>query len=219
MEKLIALLGLLFFMFLVLAAAVEVIIEVIRGTLEHFGVTWAKGKISLDDALKLASEFAPNNTELNTKLQAVKSASEQIAKTSQDKIARIENIKTELENVVSPKLAEKLAGDINAIATEVKLDIESSERSRIFILRFIAATLGCVLVFFADFYVFRMLAQAPEAKEYLVSLDGLQATWINVLVGGLAAAAGSSYWHDQLDKIRNLKTIVSNTKNISSSNG
>ena len=74
MDSFLALLGMLFFMFLVLSAAVEVILEVFRGTLERFGVTWAKNKMSLDTALALAKEFAPNNTELNTKIEAVKVA-------------------------------------------------------------------------------------------------------------------------------------------------
>lgn len=74
MESLLAMLGLLFFLFLVLGASVEVILEVFRRLLEKFGVTWAKSKVSLDDALKRASEFAPDEKDLHTKLQAVKSA-------------------------------------------------------------------------------------------------------------------------------------------------
>jgi len=46
-------------MFLVLTAAVEVVLEVFRGILERLGITWAKGKVSLEAALKLAGEFAP----------------------------------------------------------------------------------------------------------------------------------------------------------------
>lgn len=216
MEKLIALLGLLFFMFLVLAASVEVVLEVFRGILEYIGITWAKGKVSLDDALKLASEFSPNNTELNTKLQAVSSAAEQLKSTTTDKVKILKDIQVKLTAEVSSKMAEQLAGEINAVAADVARDLEASERSRIFILRLLAALLGCFLVWQADFYVFKMLAQAPEAKDYLASLKGLQADWINILVGGLAAAAGSSYWHDQLDKIRNLKAVVQDAKKLTS---
>ena len=56
MNSLLGVLGTLFFMFLILAATVEVILELFRGTLERFGITWAKGKVSLDDSLKLASD-------------------------------------------------------------------------------------------------------------------------------------------------------------------
>jgi len=216
MEKLIALLGLLFFMFLVLAASVEVILEIFRGTLEIFGLKWAKGKTSLDDALKLATEFAPNNQELNTKLQAVKSAETQIAATASANKTALDAIGEKIKTLLPNQDASAIAAEINAVAAKVKTDIEASESIRIFILRLIAAIIGCLLVYNADFYVFRMLATAPEAKEYLAALKGLQEEWVNIAVGGLAAAAGSSYWHDQLDKVRNLKAIVAETKKITS---
>ncbi len=214
MENLISLLGLLFMMFLVIAASVEVVLEVFRGTLERFGVTWAKGKVSLDDALKLASEFAPNNQELNTKLQAVKSTAKQVEKIAQDKLTTIENLEKQLKTTVSDEKFPQIAANINAVAAEVKNDLEASERLRIFVLRLIAAVLGCVLVYNADFYVFQILAEAPEAKDYLSKLSGLKAEWVNVLIGGLAAAAGSSYWHDKLDKVRKIKSVVGETKKL-----
>ena len=214
MENLVALLGLLFFMFLVLAASVEVILEIFRGSLEVVGLKWAKGKTSLDDALKLATEFAPNNQELNTKLQAVKSAASQIAATTSANKTVLDNIGAKLQTLLPNQDASAIAAEINAVASMVKTDIEASEGRRIFILRFIAAIIGCFLVYSADFYVFRMLATAPEAKDYLAALKGLQAEWVNIAVGGLAAAAGSSYWHDQLDKVRNLKAVVAETKKL-----
>ncbi len=214
MENLMSLLGLLFMMFLVISASVEVVLEVFRGTLERFGVTWAKGKVSLDDALKLASEFAPNNQELNTKLQAVKSTAKQVEKIAQDKLTTIENLEKQLKTTVSDEKIPQIAANINAVAAEVKNDLEASERLRIFVLRLIAAVLGCVLVYNADFYVFQILAEAPEAKDYLSKLSGLKAEWVNVLIGGLAAAAGSSYWHDKLDKVRKIKSVVGETKKL-----
>lgn len=214
MENLIALLGLLFFMFLVLAASVEVILEVLRGTLEFFGVKSIKGKISVEDALKLSAEFAPNNIDLNTKIQAVKSAASQIKSTAEAKLSELKTLADKLQALTKDSDTSELAGELNAIAAAVKASIDASEGRRIFILRLIAAIIGCILVYNADFYVFRMLATAPEAKDYLSSLKGLQAEWINIAVGGFAAAAGSSYWHDKLDKIRNLKAAISESKKL-----
>lgn len=214
MENLLALLGILFLMFLVLAASVEVVMEVFRGTLESFGVTWAKSKVSLDDALALASEFAPNDKDLNTKLQAVKSVAEQLDKTAAEKIVFIKSIETQLKGSIPEEHAAQIAAQINAVASEVNAELQQNERLKIFILRGGAAILGCLLVSQSDFYVFQILAENPHAKEYLGSLKGLKAEWINVLVGGLAAAAGSSYWHDKLDKVRKLKAVVSETKKL-----
>jgi hypothetical protein len=214
MENLIALLGMLFFIFLVLAASVEVILEVLRGVLDSLGFTWAQGKMSLGEALRFSSEFSPNTGELNTKLQAVKSAAEQVPDKAQARLNALNALGEKLQAELSPKALELVAAEINALAAAVKRDIESSERSRVFILRLAAAVLGCGLVFIADFQVFRMLANAQEAQGLLASVNGLQAQWVNVLVGGLAAAAGSSYWHDKLDKVRAIKALISESKSL-----
>lgn len=214
MESFLAMLGLLFFMFLVLGASVEVILEVFRGVLESFGLTWAKSKISLDEALKLASEFAPDETDLHTKLQAVKSAALQIKEQAGDKIQSLDKLKSDLASSGVP--VNKIAAEINAIASAVKDDLKKSDRKRMFILRTIAAIVGCFLTWKSNFYVFQILAQSPSAREWLATLQGLQAEWINILVGGLAAAAGSSYWHDQLDKLRSIKAATAEMKKLAS---
>lgn len=211
MNSLLGVLGTLFFMFLILAASVEVILELFRGTLERFGITWAKGKVSLDDSLKLASEFAPNNVELNTRLQAVRSAAEQIKDKVPAEMTKLATLEQKLSSVDVAGV-NAIAGELNGVATSVKAHLDQNERQRIFILRALAALVGCLLAWKVNFYVFQILASSPEAKDWLSSLKGLQSDWINVLVGGLAAAAGSSYWHDQLDKIRNLKSAVQDLK-------
>lgn len=211
MNSLLGVLGTLFFMFLILAAAVEVILDLFRGVLERFGITWAKGKVSLDDALKLASEFAPNNAELNTRLQAVRSVAEQLKDKVPAEMTRLATLEQKLATVDAAGV-NALAGELNGVATTIKAHLEQSERQRIFILRALAAVVGCLLAWRTNFFVFQILASAPDAKEWLSSLKGLQSEWLNVLVGGLAAAAGSSYWHDQLDKIRNLKSVAQDFK-------
>lgn len=214
MESFLEMLGLLFFMFLVLGACVEVIIEVLRGILEKIGVTWAKSKVSLDEALKLASEFAPDEKDLHTKLQAVKSAALQLKTQAADKIQTLEQIKSKLADTgVS---VDAVAAEINEVAANVKDDLRASDRTRMFILRTIAAVIACFLAWQSEFYVFQILAKSMAAEQYQGILQGLQAVWINVLVGGLAAAAGSSYWHDQLDKIRSLKAVSAEMKKLGS---
>jgi hypothetical protein len=213
MESFVALLGLMFFMFLVLAAAVEVILEMFRGLLERFGITWAKGKVSLDDALKLASEFAPDNTDLYTKIEAVKSAAQQITKTASSKIEELTKLQADLAGAGVP--VNVIAAKLNEAANSVKNSLDNNERKRIFFLRLIAAGLGCLLAWLSGFYVFQTLAADPKAQEMLGSVvDKLQGPWVNILVAGFAAAAGSSYWHDQLDKVRSLKSVTQEIKKI-----
>ncbi len=210
MESLLELLGMLFFMFLVLSAAVEVILDVFRGILERIGLTWIKGKVSLDDALALAAEFAPDNSDLNTKLQAVKSATAQLKERASDRLKALEELRQQL--TAAGTNMNVLAGELHAIASSVRLELEQSERQRIFILRSLAAVIGCLLTWQSNFYVFQILSKSPKAPDWMSTLTGLQSQWINILVGGLAAAAGSAYWHDKLDKVRNLKSATQEVK-------
>ena len=212
MESFLALIGMLFFMFLVLSAAVEVVLEVFRGMLERFGITWAKSKVSLDDALALSREFAPDNTELNTRIEAVKATAKQLGDKAAEKITALDQLK---ENLGAANVnVNVIAGDLNALATSIKMDLDQNERLRVFIIRCLAAIIGCIICWQSEFYIFRILANAPESKEWLATLANLNKPCINILVGGLAAAAGSSYWHDQLDRIRSLKTAAGNLKTL-----
>jgi hypothetical protein len=213
MDAVLALLGLLFLMFLVLAASVETILETFRGTLEAIGITWARGKVSVEDALKLASEFAPDNADLTTKLQAVKNAAAQISNKASQELQDLNTIQANL-NANLPSTPATAGAELNAVAASVKDKLEKNERLRIFALRAIAAILGFILVYYADFYVFRIIAQTPATKDLVANLPMLQEAWVNILIGGLAASAGSSYWHDQLDKIRNVKSAVQEVKRI-----
>lgn len=216
MEGLLSLLGMLFFMFLVLAAAVEVILEVFRGTLERLGIHWATGKVTLDEALKLAAEFSCGTTNLNAKLEAVKAVASQLKASASSQISALDSIKTRLQ-AATPSTIDALAGEINDVASKVKVELEANERQRVFLLRTVSALVGCLLVWSADFQVFRILVSAPEAGEFVkkfASLERLGDPTLNIIVGGFAAAAGSSYWHDQLDRIRNLKALVADTKKL-----
>lgn len=212
MESFLALIGTLFFIFLVLSAAVEVILAIFRGTFERFGITWAKSKVSLDDALALSREFAPDNIELNTRIEAVKAAAKQLGGKATKNITALDLLKKNLgEADVNINV---IAGDLNALATSIKTDLHQNDRTRVFIMRCLAAIIGCILCWQSEFYIFQILANAPESKEWLAILVNFNRPWINILVGGFAAAAGSSYWHDQLDRIRNLKTATSNLKKL-----
>lgn len=214
MESLIALVGVLFFMFLVLSTAVEVILETFRGFLEWLGITWTKSNVSMDDALRLASEFTEGNSVLGAKIHAVESVAKQIENKAGEKLGQLKKLSDDLAD--ASKDAADIALRLNEIAASVKDELDKSERKRIFILRFITAVIGSLLVWETEFYVFNILAESPDAKQWLGSLMKVQAPWINILVGGLATAAGSSYWHDKLDKARKLKVIAKDVRELRS---
>lgn len=61
----------------------------------------------------------------------------------------------------------------------------------------------------AHFYILDILAQTISNLHisYLPPKGMLDNPFLNIIVGGVGAAAGSSYWHDQLDRVRDLKTL------------
>ncbi|AMK75607.1 MULTISPECIES: hypothetical protein [Methylomonas] len=215
MEQLLATLGLLFALFLVLAAAVEAILEMFRGLLERIGITWLKGKSSLDDALKLAAELAPTSEYLATKLSAIEGAAKQAEKFHSSKIAEFGTLKSDLVGATSQADVDKIAATMNDLATSVKVKLESDERARVWILKLLSATLGIVFASQTDFHVFQIIAKSGGD---LISLAGLQDDWLNRIVGGIAAAAGSNYWHDQLDRVRSVKASFARAKSLIGSN-
>lgn len=207
MESLIVLLGMLVFMFLVFSAAVEAVMEVFRGLLEHFGITWARSKLSLEDALSLSREFAPaNSPEWLAKVEALKTAAQQLETSVQERLHQLEQIRETLSKGDDGQ--DMAVGNMGKLALSIKTDLEQHRRKRTFITRFSTAIIGCLLTWQTDFYVFHILANAAESKTWFKELASLQSPFINILVGGLAASVGSSYWHDQLVKIRNLKNAV-----------
>lgn len=214
MEELIALLGVLFFMFLVLSTAVEVILESLRGILEWWGFQLTKSKMSLEDALAMSSEFTDGNATLAAKIQAVASTARQMEKKSADAITKLEELGNKFnESTKDNEKVQEVMLKLNTIATEVKATLKTEDRKRVFLLRTISALIGMALIASTKLYVFVILAQNEVTKEAFSHLDE---PWINIVVGGLAAAAGSSFWHDQLNKVRKLKGVSKELKKLQS---
>ncbi|WP_041659362.1 hypothetical protein [Acaryochloris marina] len=214
MDSFLSLIGMLFFMFLVLSASVEVILEIFRGFLEQFGVVWAKSKISIEQSLDLLKEFSGNNSEMVSKVDALMNAQKQLKMKSKHNITTLNEIKLELSKLAGKPITDALKHALNEVALNVKAELDADKRKRVFIIRTLAAAVGCFLVWQSEFYVFQILSTSEEGKEWLDTLNKLQDPLINIFVGGFAAAAGSSYWHDQLDRLRNVKGVIDNARSL-----
>ena len=77
--------------------------------------------------------------------------------------------------------------------------MERDEEKRVFVLRIISAAIG----------VARRLVRRPQhpADHRRGTPGHPEVAFIGYVLCGLAAAGGSSFWHDQLDRIRNVKQI------------
>ncbi|TDQ21634.1 hypothetical protein EDF75_3802 [Raoultella sp. BIGb0149] len=205
MEASLTVLGMLFFMFLVLATAVEAILEMFRGMLESVGITFLKGKYSVEDVLKLSNDISSDNAGLNSKIALVKSAAQQLGGKVKTEIDQLKKLDVELSHNVNNK--EKVTAELGIITAEIKKRLEASESTRIFILRTLSAIIGCLIVWKTHFYILEILTNTPSSQGVKSVTSELNNSLFNILVGGLGAAAGSSYWHDQLDRIRDLKAL------------
>lgn len=205
MEASLTVLGMLFFMFLVLATAVEAILEMFRGVLESVGITFLKGKYSVEDALKLSNDISSDNAGLNSKIALVTSAAQQLGDKVKTEIDQLTKLDVALSHSVSNK--ENVTAELGVITAEIKKKLEGSESTRIFILRTLSAIIGCLIVWKTHFYILEILTQTPASQGIKNVTSELNNSFFNILVGGLGAAAGSSYWHDQLDRVRDLKAL------------
>jgi hypothetical protein len=216
MDAVIATVGYLFFIFFVIAATVEAILETGRGCLAFLNFNVLVGKYSVDDILQLSKEFAPNPDQIEPRIQALKTAANQLGKKGGDFRGEAEKIEAEILKAVGVK-QEIIAAEIARLASSVNAALDHSEFKRVTILRVISAALGCLIVYVGHFYVFELLAAAITSSHsasgipiqgyetLLIKLKDQQ--FLNIFVGGVSAAAGSSYWHDQLDKIRSIKNV------------
>ncbi len=212
MEDLLVVLGALFFSFLVLAAAVEAILEAFRGLLEAVGLPWLRANVSLEDALAQADELAPAGSQLHARAVALVLVADQLREEAKQRIAKLADVRAHLDRAGEP--FDLPAVVLTRLASAVREELEKRERLRLFILRVLAGLIGCALVAATDYYVLSALENAPQAKPLLERLRQGDARVLNIILGGLGAAAGSSYWHDQLDKVRNIKAAVGGLKDV-----
>jgi hypothetical protein len=197
MDQLLTAIGVLFALFLVMSAAVEMILETFRGLLERLGITLLKGGVSLDDALQISAEFVPTGTAAAAKVSALIGVAKETRQITEDKLKTLKNLRDELVKT-QPAVASEILEDVSQVVADVRETLSSSERGRVFWLRLLSAVIGVALAFMAEVDGLNLALKAAEFN--LVVPVGM-----STILTGLAAASGSSYWHDQLDRVRSLK--------------
>jgi hypothetical protein len=87
------------------------------------------------------------------------------------------------------------------------------EKQRITLLRVISALIGVVIAIMLKIDTFDILGALlpPDVQEILTQPN---AQIGGMLITGLAASAGSSFWHDMLGRVRNLKDTVQGVSQV-----
>jgi hypothetical protein len=205
MDQLTTVLGILgsyFAIVFVLAVSVETIIE---------PFTWLKPlqkKVSPEDVLSDIKGWLPPIADMGTRAAAIANLSEEYHINPADIQARLNLI-----NPIADETGKGLGLQRKIDETEKKIAIYMAvlrakfaldERKRITLLRIISALFGITLAIFLKIDSFDILGSLlpPNVRDILTSPGGQMG---GMVITGLASSAGSSFWHDQLGRIRAIK--------------
>ncbi|MCJ7432999.1 MAG: hypothetical protein MUO77_05875 [Anaerolineales bacterium] len=212
MEQLTTVLGVLgayFAVVLVLAVSVETILE---------PLTWFRGlqkKVSPDDVLNDIKGWLHPIADMGTRAAAIANLSEEYKVNINDVQARLNVITTVADETAKglgvqkqvDEAEKKIAVYMAALRAKFALD----ERKRITIVRITAAVIGITIAAMLKIDTFDILGSLlPLNVRTILTAPGGQ--FGGTVITGLAASAGSSFWHDQLGRLRAIKDSAKELK-------
>lgn len=198
-------LGAYFAVLLVLAVAIETILE---------PISMFKGlrkKVSPDDFMKDVKDWLPDNSPAATQAASITTFMSEYDATIDDLASRVEKLKTVVDETSEAFGTDAIIGEaekkLAIYLAEIRKKYNLDERKRIAILRGISAAIGIGLAFWLQIDSFSLLTDLLP-KGFIV--DPL----LGMLVTGLAASAGSSFWHDMLGRVRATKEASQQVQEI-----
>jgi hypothetical protein len=204
--------GTLVAVFFLISLAVETILESFRGLLAMVGIEVLKSKKSLDEAMDEVAEFLPPDRKDVARFEALISIVENSAQSASTLSTKIGAIRRDLAAAVDPsgklKIIDREKEWLAAMSDPIRKVMEAKESNRVFALRIISAVLGVGVAYAAQIDVTMIVAAMhPDTTQTAVeaAANSVTTSWIGYIIAGLAAAGGSSFWHDQLDRVRSLK--------------
>jgi len=204
-------LGAYFAILLVLSVSVETILE---------PFSFIKGlqkKANPDDVLNDVRGWLPEGSEEAAKVVAIQAYAD---KTKLD-MAELESTAKEVTRKAIQTLKDLgLESQINATQKEIAVKFStlrekyaSSQKQRITILRTLSAVVGIIIAFALQINTFEILSSLFSA-ETIQSLSTPAGQIGGVVLTGLAASAGSSFWHDMIGRARNIKDTMKQVEDL-----
>jgi len=198
-------LGAYFAILLVLSVSVETILE---------PFTFFKGlqkQANPDDVVKEVQEWLPEGSGEAAKVVAI----ETFAAKSRIKMDELDSlVESQARNVEETlkKLGLSEQVDIEKKKIAIKLaalreKYVASQKQRITILRTLSAVIGISIAFALQINTFDILGSFFSG-DVAASLNSPVGQVGGIIVTGLAASAGSSFWHDMIGRVRNIKDTV-----------
>lgn len=204
--KLIGQFGVVIFAFFFLSMAVETLLESCRGLLSVFGLDVLQSKGTLEDALAEAADFVPEDSKAHAKFSALAAMVKAKAGVTAETSAKVEKIINDLSVATTAAERDAIAMRDSAFlakeAEPIKSSLGNDERGRVMQLRLLSAVIGTILAAVAGINLSDLWQ-----GEAVVGEAGKMEPWMGYIALGLASAGGSSYWHDWLDRVRELKDV------------
>lgn len=184
-----AVLGVYFALMAVLAVGVEAIV-----TMFKVPTPWLQGRPSIDDVLNEVEDWLPS------------------AASAQERLGvRITALNKALRNLDEQPLEDdapllEIAQKIGRATTEYL----QKERERRAVIRMLAIAVGILGAWVFQIDTLRLLAPLSESAQAFW-LEALGAGWahtVGLVLSGLSASAGSSFWHDASARLRSLKKVA-----------
>lgn len=198
-------LGAYFAILLVLSVSVETILE---------PFSFLKGlqkQANPDDVLKSIEEWLPEGSGAAAKVIAIQS----IAKSTRTDVDNLDRTaKAQVATAVATLTQLGLETKVDLARKEIAIKLStlrekyaSSEKQRVTLLRLLSAIIGIVIAFLLHINTFEILGSL-FSSQITQSLASPAGQYGGIILTGLAASAGSSYWHDMLGRVRNIKESV-----------
>lgn len=204
-------LGAYFAILLVLSVSVETILE---------PFTFFKGlqkQVNPDDVVKSVEEWLPEGSGEAAKVVAIQTYAE---KASIDMAELNRTAKQVAASAVETLKELGLDKQVNTTKKEIAIKLAvlreryaASVKQRITILRTLSAVIGIAIAFALQINTFDILGSFFSANV-AATLNSPVGQIGGVIVTGLAASAGSSFWHDMLGRVRNIKEAVKQVEKV-----
>ena len=210
-STILGILGAYFAVLLVMSVSVETILE------PFTSLPWLRKKLDPDDILKDIKEWLPTGSELDAQVTAIQSLTTDAKKTEDQLLQGVQDLKQvaddALQSLGPRSKVTQAQKDLALKFASLRRNYALNEKHRISLLRILSAVIGIGIAIMLRVDTFDILGVLfpPQVRAILTQQN---AQIGGMLITGLAASAGSSFWHDMLGRVRNLKDTVQGASQV-----
>lgn len=210
-SSIIGILGAYFAVVFVLSVSVETILE------PFTSIPWLRKKPDPDDILKDVKEWLPAGSKVEAQATAIQTLTADTQESEEQLLQTVKDLKEVADEALASLGPESKVSqaqkDLALKFAALRRQYAMNERHRITALRVISAIIGAAIAIMLRIDTFDILGVLfPDDVRQILTQQNAQIG--GMLITGLAASAGSSFWHDMLARARNLKDTVQGVSQV-----